>query len=214
MPALLILAMLLLCGCFLQESAPVLLKGEEFHGATDKSGEGYHLFREYVEGASTSPLKSSSKVLVGEVSQEPAVSTCDFAMPLQGTVVPAHATGRNKVYRTACDSGTAILDNKGVGEISSASSGRVLYVGRNLESYGNLVIVEHDKYTVTMYYHLGDIKVKIGDTVKSGDLLATVLGENPHESKNRKDANFFCFSIRKNGKLVDPVKYIEACKAD
>ncbi|MEH0831778.1 hypothetical protein R4I06_04280, partial [Anaplasma bovis] len=140
MPALPILAMLLLCGCFLQESAPVLLKGEEFHGGTDKSGEGYHLFREYVEGASTSPLKSESKVLVGEVAQDPAESACDFIMPLQGTVIPAHATGRSKVYRAACDSGTPILDSRGIGEISAASSGRVLYVGRNLESYGNLVI--------------------------------------------------------------------------
>lgn len=63
-------------------------------------------------------------------------------------------------------------------EVRSAGDGVVVYVGWN-GGYGKCVIVDHGKYR-TLYGHLGSYKVKVGDEVKKGDVIA--LSDNTGDS--------------------------------
>ena len=56
-------------------------------------------------------------------------------------------------------------------EVPAANNGRVIFVGE-LGIYGNLVVIDHGLGIQTLYSHLNDTVVQVGDTVAKGQTIA------------------------------------------
>jgi murein DD-endopeptidase MepM/ murein hydrolase activator NlpD len=69
-----------------------------------------------------------------------------------------------------------------VGEpVFAIADGEVIYAGDGLRGYGNVVILRHDRKTSSLYAHNSELKVKQGDQVKQGTLIA-LLGSTGHST--------------------------------
>lgn len=88
--------------------------------------------------------------------------------------------------------------------IYATGDGVVVTAGRgdqNLSGYGIAVLIDHGYGYKTLYAHMRDVSVKVGQTVKRGELLGHVgssgLASGPH-----------ChYEVWLNGKKVNPVYY-------
>ena len=87
--------------------------------------------------------------------------------------------------------------------VQAAADGEVVYSGRDLASYGNLVILRHDDNFLSAYSKVSEIFVKENQVVKAGDLIAAV-------GKNDSGSHEMHFEIRQNGEPVNPVDYLPA----
>ena len=85
--------------------------------------------------------------------------------------------------------------------IVAAADGKVVYSGNGLISYGNLIIIKHNKTFLSAYAYNRKLLVKEGDRVKAGQQVAEM--GNKEKSQPRLH-----FEIRKNGKPVNPLKYL------
>jgi murein DD-endopeptidase MepM/ murein hydrolase activator NlpD len=69
-----------------------------------------------------------------------------------------------------------------VGEpVYAIADGEVIYAGNGLSGYGNVVILRHDRRTTSLYAHNSELKVKQGDQVTKGTLVA-LLGSTGHST--------------------------------
>jgi len=85
--------------------------------------------------------------------------------------------------------------------VQAAADGEVVYSGRDLASYGNLVILRHKDNFLTAYSKVSDIFVKENQVVKGGELIA-VVGDKQNENTELH------FEIRRNGEPVNPIDYL------
>lgn len=85
--------------------------------------------------------------------------------------------------------------------VKAAAAGTVVYAGQGLRGYGNLVIVKHDDAYLSAYAHTSRILVSEQQVVKAGQKIAEKGSTGTDEVKLH-------FEIRKNGKPVDPLKYL------
>lgn len=85
--------------------------------------------------------------------------------------------------------------------IVAAADGRVIFSGPGPRGYGNLVILKHPNETLSVYGHNRTLLVKEGQNVKRGQRIAE-LGSSGADSPQLR------FEIRKDGKPVDPRKYL------
>ena len=83
----------------------------------------------------------------------------------------------------------------------AAAGGRVVYAGTGLRGYGKLVIVKHDNSFLSAYAHNQSLLVKEGQAVSKGQKIAE-LGDTD------SDRPKLHFEIRRQGKPVDPSKYL------
>ncbi len=72
------------------------------------------------------------------------------------------------------------------------------------DGYGSLVEINHGKGYVTRYGHNKEILVEIGDRVKQGQVIGKM------GSSGRSTGPHVHFEVLKNGKTVNPTKYINA----
>jgi len=100
------------------------------------------------------------------------------------------------------------LDRKGIdiaGKLGQAvhavANGKVVYSGNGLAGYGNLIIIKHNDTYLSAYAYNQQRLVKEGVTVKAG-MVISKMGRRPDGSTRLH------FEIRKNGKPVDPMKYL------
>ncbi|WP_230623770.1 peptidoglycan DD-metalloendopeptidase family protein [Chromobacterium violaceum] len=99
--------------------------------------------------------------------------------------------------------------NKGI-EISgrmgqpvlAAGDGKVVYSGAGLRGYGKLIIIKHNKTFLSAYAHNSQLLVKEGQTVKKGQKIAEMGNTDADQVKLH-------FEIRRYGKPVDPMQYLE-----
>jgi lipoprotein NlpD len=101
-------------------------------------------------------------------------------------------------------SGTGIVvDGKAGQPVRAAASGRVVYSGGGLIGYGQLIILKHNDTFLSAYGHNASLLVKEGDNINKGQRIAT-MGEGPGQKPRLH------FEIRRNGKPVDPRRYLPA----
>ena len=85
--------------------------------------------------------------------------------------------------------------------IQAAADGEVVYSGKDLASYGNLVILRHDNNFLTAYSKVNEIFVQENQKVKAGELIAAVGDQQTGSSELH-------FEIRRNGEPVNPIDYL------
>ncbi|NRD77153.1 M23 family metallopeptidase [Bacillus sp. BRMEA1] len=88
-------------------------------------------------------------------------------------------------------------------DVTASLSGTVTRVDQD-SVLGNVVEIEHEKGIVTQYQSIKDIKVKVGDEVKQGDVIA----EAGQSLYNEKAGTHVHFEIRKDGVAVNPADYL------
>lgn len=90
--------------------------------------------------------------------------------------------------------------------IHASESGTVIYAqfgSTPYTGYGNLVVIQHSSYLVSMYGHCAQLLVSNGQKVQKGQTIALV------GSTGDSTGNHCHFEIRKNGKAVDPMLYLK-----
>ena len=91
------------------------------------------------------------------------------------------------------DLGTAVL---------SSHSGRVVYAGQKFTGYGKIIIIEHSPYWTSLYSHLSQIKVKLGQQVKQGQVIGAV------GNTGRSSGSHLHFEIMYKKRNVNPLRHL------
>jgi lipoprotein NlpD len=112
--------------------------------------------------------------------------------PVQGALIAGFDEAKNKGLDIAGKSGEAVM---------ASADGRVVYAGAGLRGYGNLVILKHNNTFLTAYAHNQKLFVKEDQTVRKGQKIAEMGNSDADRVKLH-------FEIRRQGKPVDPAKYL------
>jgi len=113
--------------------------------------------------------------------------------PNMGAVIKRFSTSSNS-------RGIDIAGNMGE-PVRAAAPGLVVYAGRGLRGYGNLVIVKHNNEFISAYAHNKRIVVKENEIIKAGQKIAEI-------GNSDSDIPKLHFEIRFKGKPVDPLRYL------
>ena len=97
------------------------------------------------------------------------------------------------------------LGGKAGDPVLAAADGRVVYAGAGLRGYGNLVIIKHNNVFLTAYAHNQTLLVKEDQAVKRGQKIAEMGNTDADQVKLH-------FEIRRQGKPVDPARYLPAAR--
>ena len=155
--------------------------------------------------SSDSPLKPAEPVAVAKAEPrpeakpeqkpgEPAASADDIAWiwPVNGKIIGNFSEGASKGVDIAGKAGDPV---------KAAGDGKVVYSGTGLRGYGKLVIVKHNGTFLSAYAHNQAVLVKEGDSVSKGQKIAEMGNTDADQVKLH-------FEIRRQGKPIDPLKYL------
>lgn len=87
-------------------------------------------------------------------------------------------------------------------EVRAVGTGAVVYSGW-LKGYGNLVIVDHGGGYHSLYAHLANAQVDVGNEVEEGETIGQV-----GDTGSLKGAYLY-FEIRKAGQAIDPLPWLK-----
>ncbi len=130
------------------------------------------------------------------------VYTYPFIWPVEGPITsfmsPEHPNG--------IDIG---LENNATRTIRAAASGTVTHAGGdNDQPLGISITIDHGNGVTTVYGHLSQLQVKVGDKVEIGQTIgiggSTGIATGPH----------LHFEVRKNGDTVDPLHVLPTSDND
>lgn len=117
----------------------------------------------------------------------------DWAWPATGKLLSGFNDAESaKGIDIAGSQGQAVL---------AAAAGKVIYSGSDLRGYGKLVIIKHNKTYLSVYAHNSTIVIKEGQQVTKGQKIAEMGSTDSDQVKLH-------FEIRRQGKSVDPAKYL------
>jgi lipoprotein NlpD len=85
--------------------------------------------------------------------------------------------------------------------VLASADGRVVYAGAGLRGYGNLIILKHNNTYLTAYAHNQSLLVKEDQNVRKGQKIAEMGATDTDRVKLH-------FEIRRQGKPVDPARYL------
>jgi hypothetical protein len=119
-----------------------------------------------------------------------------FVNPITGKVISKFGKRGRRMH-----TGTDIKLNLG-DSVLCAFDGRVR-LAKRFNGYGNMVLVRHKNGLETLYGHLKEIKVKVNDDIKAGDLI----GYGGHTG--RATCDHLHFETRLFGEPFDNSKYID-----
>ena len=117
----------------------------------------------------------------------------DWLWPATGKLVTGFSDSANL-------KGIDIAGKAGQPVVASAA-GKVVYAGSGLRGYGKLVIVKHSDTFLSAYAHNSEILVKEGQQVTRGQKIAEMGNSDSDQVKLH-------FEIRRQGKPVDPLKFL------
>lgn len=159
---------------------------------------------------SVAPVAAGAPAQLPSTSAVPAVATApaapavagataaedgtSFIWPSSGSLIAGFDEAHNKGLDIGGKSGDAIV---------AAADGRVVYAGAGLRGYGNLIILKHSNTFLTAYAHNRALLVKEDQTVRRGQKIAEMGSTDSDRVKLH-------FEIRRQGKPVDPARYLPA----
>jgi lipoprotein NlpD len=148
------------------------------------------------KAASAPPAATNSTPAAAPAAASTAGGEDDLGWiwPGNGAVIAGFDEVKNKGLDIGGAAGDAVV---------AAAEGRVVYAGSGLRGYGNLVILKHNNTYLTAYAHNQTLLVKEDQTVKKGQKIAEMGSSDADRVKLH-------FEVRRQGKPVDPAKYLPA----
>ena len=137
--------------------------------------------------------KDNSRAKSLKTSKQRYVSKIKWRWPTRGKIVHRFSAKHGK-------KGLGISGKKGQ-RILAAAAGRVVYSGSGLRGYGKLIIIKHNDTYLSAYANNKKILVKEQQKVKSGQHIAAM-------GSNGANKSILHFEIRKNGKPINPIRYL------
>jgi murein DD-endopeptidase MepM/ murein hydrolase activator NlpD len=120
-----------------------------------------------------------------------------FHWPVRGQVIAGFGPKTDGQRNNGID--IAVPENT---PIKAADDGVVIYSGNELKSFGNLVLVRHNNDYITAYAHAKELRVKRGDSIKSGEIIG-MSGQTGNIETPQ-----IHFEIRKGSTPVDPMQLL------
>ena len=150
-------------------------------------------------GVASAPAKAASAPATSTAPAPAASSASEddiaFSWPAKGEVIDGFDESKNrKGLDIGGSNGDAVL---------AAADGKVVYADAGLRGYGKLIIIKHNSQFLTAYAHNQTLLVKEDQTVKKGQKIAEMGSTDSDRTKLH-------FEVRKQGKPVDPSKYLPA----
>ena len=145
-----------------------------------------------VEAVSSAP---KSEGTTDSKPAEPTALTGDeiaWIWPASGKTVGTFSEGGSKGVDIAGKAGDSVI---------ASADGKVVYSGTGLRGYGKLVILKHNNTYLSAYAHNQTILVKEGQAVSKGQKIAEMGNSDADQVKLH-------FEVRRQGKPVDPLKYL------
>lgn len=148
--------------------------------------------------APASSTASAAAAARAPAPQPPPVLTADddipWGWPTSGAaaVLAGFDEQKNKGIDLAGRAGDPVV---------AAADGRVVYAGAGLRGYGNLIILKHNNTFLTAYAHNQSLLVKEDQMVRKGQKIAEMGSTDTDRVKLH-------FEIRRQGKPVDPARYL------
>ncbi len=148
--------------------------------------------------AASAPAKAASApasapaVVAAPAAASGGDDTVAWMWPGNGAVLAGFDEVKNKGLDIGGNAGDPVL---------AAAEGKVVYAGSGLRGYGNLIILKHNNTYLTAYAHNQTLLVKEDQTVKRGQKIAEMGNSDADRVKLH-------FEVRKQGKPVDPTKYL------
>ncbi|HEY8477831.1 MAG TPA: M23 family metallopeptidase [Chloroflexota bacterium] len=126
-----------------------------------------------------------------------------FQLPLQGPVTTVYGTRRsyNGVPQPAYFHAGVDLAAPAGAPVGAANAGRVV-LAEALGAYGNAVVLDHGLGVFTLYAHLDEVLVAVGDDVPTGHVLGTV------GSTGRSTGPHLHWEVRVGQVAVDPMAWL------
>lgn len=121
----------------------------------------------------------------------------DYLWPVKGKILSKYGL----LAKGLRNDGINISGNKG-DPVFASKDGKVVYAGNEIQAFGNLILIKHYDNKTTAYAHLDKIKIKKGQTVKKGEVIA-VLGNSGKVSKPQLH-----FELRDSNGPLNPLKYL------
>jgi lipoprotein NlpD len=147
-------------------------------------------------GAASAPRPLASATPAAPAAQTPSPPEDEIAWswptPAGTTVIAGFDEQKNKGLDIAGRPGDPVL---------ASADGRVVYAGAGLRGYGNLIILKHNNTFLTAYAHNQSLLVKEDQTVRKGQKIAEMGSTDADRVKLH-------FEIRRQGKPVDPSRYL------
>lgn len=180
------------------------------------AAEGVAVAKPVASGAATAtPLAAGSSKPASAPASAPATAAVAASAPAPAAVAAssASATGEEDLGWIWPGNGPVLAGfdeakNKGLDiggaagdAVLASSDGKVVYAGAGLRGYGNLIILKHNNTYLTAYAHNQALLVKEDQSVKKGQKIAEMGNSDADRVKLH-------FEVRKQGKPVDPVKYL------
>ena len=140
------------------------------------------------------PLKKETESVVKKSSIKPNLPTgpVKWSWPTPGSLDKSNSPTSQK--------GIDITGKAGQ-TVKAAAYGEVVYSGSGLLGYGKLIIIKHNETYLSAYAYNSKLLVKEGDRVNAGQVIS-------YMGKDHTGRSVLHFEIRKNGKPVNPVKYL------
>jgi lipoprotein NlpD len=148
--------------------------------------------------AASAAAKPTPPIVTASPSAPAATASGDedvgWIWPAQGSLIAGFDEAKNKGLDIGGKAGDSVL---------AAADGRVVYAGAGLRGYGNLIILKHNNTYLTAYAHNRTLLVKEDQSVQKGQKIAEMGNSDADRVKLH-------FEIRRQGKPVDPARYLPA----
>lgn len=122
-----------------------------------------------------------------------------FAWPLNGKVIASFGAAGGGLHNDGINIAAAAGS-----EVRAADNGVVAYAGNELRGFGNLLLIKHADGWTTAYAHNEKLLVNRGDTVKQGQVIATV------GRTGNVDSPQLHFEVRKGTQAINPIEFLAA----
>lgn len=165
----------------------------------------------------TSPIVTGTPIAAGPPTAKPAPTApppvaTPVASPVAAAVTPGGEDDLGFVWpsKGAVIAGFDEVKNKGIDiggtagdAVLAAADGKVVHADAGLRGYGKLIILKHNNTYLTVYAHNQNLLVKEDQLVKKGQKIAEMGNTDADRVKLH-------FEVRRQGKPVDPAKYLPA----
>lgn len=159
------------------------------------------LLAESTPAAPTPPITAATAPTAATPTPTPAPAATpaanndevEWSWPVKGKILSTF-TEANKGVDIAGTRGAPVL---------AAAPGKVIYSDSGLRGYGRLIIIKHNNTWLSAYAHNEKLLVMEGQDIKKGQKIAEMGSSDADQVKLH-------FEVRKQGKPVDPLKYLPA----